>query len=82
MPFRKVPETEGELPRKVCRHPEHEPPTMRVLEPGAYEWTCPACGAVRTVRVPRGPSWCGAEGGAEAVQAIYVGPHAAGKCDR
>jgi len=28
----------------MCRHPEHNPPTMIVLEPGLYEHTCPACG--------------------------------------
>jgi hypothetical protein len=27
-----------------CRHPEHNPPTRIVLEPGTYEHTCPGCG--------------------------------------
>ncbi len=54
MPFRKIDEPlNGSWDMKpACTHSEHEPPTMRVLEPGTYEWSCPACGAVRTVRVP------------------------------
>ena len=28
----------------ACRHPEHNPPTHIVLEPGEYEHTCPGCG--------------------------------------
>jgi hypothetical protein len=27
-----------------CRHPAHNPPTMIVLPPGKYEYTCPGCG--------------------------------------
>lgn len=27
-----------------CMHPEHNPPTHIVLEPGHYEYTCPSCG--------------------------------------
>lgn len=26
-----------------CRHPEHDPPSMIVLDPGTYEHTCPGC---------------------------------------
>jgi hypothetical protein len=33
----------ADLP-KICRHPEHNPPTMIVLSPGVYEHTCPGCG--------------------------------------
>lgn len=29
---------------QVCQHPEHNPPTMMVFEPGEYEHTCPNCG--------------------------------------
>jgi len=59
MPFRKWSEDEEEASAEAwdsyCRHPEHEPPTMIVLQPGTYDWTCPGCGAVRTVRVPARP---------------------------
>lgn len=60
MPFRKLsePESPWAAPEDYCKHSEHEPPTMIVLGPGTYEWSCPACGAVRTVRVAR-PSWVG-----------------------
>jgi hypothetical protein len=34
----------GDLP-KICRHPEHHPPSMIVLPDGVYEYTCPGCGA-------------------------------------
>ena len=27
----------------LCQHPEHNPPTMILLEPGIYEHECPAC---------------------------------------
>lgn len=36
-----------------CSHPEHNPPSMRVFEPGVYEHTCPKCGAKKTFTVPR-----------------------------
>lgn len=34
----------ADLPKPPCRHPEHNPPSMIVLEPGVYEHICPACG--------------------------------------
>lgn len=40
MPTKKI----TALPKSdSCLHPEHEPPTMIVLEPGVYEHTCPGC---------------------------------------
>jgi len=30
---------------KPCRHPEHNPPNMRVYKPGTYEHECPKCGS-------------------------------------
>ena len=30
---------------KPCSHPEHNPPSHRVFEPGVYKHTCPGCGA-------------------------------------
>ena len=40
MPTKKI----ANLGRTVCKHPEHNPPRMRVFEPGLYEHECPACG--------------------------------------
>lgn len=37
--------------RKVCRHPEHDPPTMMVFSPGVWKHTCPACGRSTTFTV-------------------------------
>lgn len=39
-------------PQLPCLHPEHNPPTMIVLKPGTYEYTCPACGKKTTFTVP------------------------------
>lgn len=54
MPLRKLPDPEwwSETVREHCRHPEHRPPNMIVLEPGVYEHTCPACGATTQFVVP------------------------------
>lgn len=38
MPTRKI--RDAQIP---CRHPEHNPPNMRVYEPGSYEHECPSC---------------------------------------
>lgn len=35
-----------------CVHPQHRFPNMIVLEPGTWEYTCPACGGKTVVRVP------------------------------
>jgi hypothetical protein len=35
-----------------CIHPEHNPPTHIVLEPGLYEYECPGCGRKITFSVP------------------------------
>lgn len=40
----------GEVERP-CLHPEHNPPSMVVWEPGVYQHTCPACGAKITFTV-------------------------------
>lgn len=40
MPIYKI----GEV-KQPCLHPEHNPPTHIVLEPGIYEYVCPGCGA-------------------------------------
>lgn len=41
MPTQKI----GELPKFpfLCEDPDHNPPTMRVFEPGIWEHTCPTC---------------------------------------
>lgn len=41
MPTRKI---ANEPEDRVCGHPEHNPPKMRVFEPGKYEHECPGCG--------------------------------------
>lgn len=33
----------SDLP-EMCRHPEHNPPTHMVYEPGVWEHICPSCG--------------------------------------
>lgn len=30
--------------QEICISREHNPPTMIVLSPGTYEYTCPNCG--------------------------------------
>lgn len=40
---------------KVCRHPEHKPPSHIVLEPGCYEHECPWCGLKQIINVPMRP---------------------------
>lgn len=41
MPTRKI----ADLPKSLfCNDQDHEPPTMRVFEPGVYEHECPSCG--------------------------------------
>lgn len=65
MPTRKV--SDDKWPdEEVCQHPDHNPPAMRVFEPGTYEHQCSGCkrkftftvGAVRLstrqVKVKRG----------------------------
>jgi hypothetical protein len=43
----------ADLPaEKHCQHPEHSPPSMRVLEPGLYRHECPGCGKVMYFTVP------------------------------
>lgn len=55
MPFRKVPDPPpGHWGNQTepCLSPEHNPPSMIVLEHGRWEYTCPACGKVEiTLRV-------------------------------
>lgn len=45
----------GELPDRMCSHPEHQPPNMICLPDGVYRHTCPGCGVemVFTVANPR-----------------------------
>jgi hypothetical protein len=40
----------------ICRHPDHDPPTMIVLQPGIYEHKCPACGQKQIVVQPPKPT--------------------------
>ncbi len=53
MSLKKLPDDElWNNKQKQCRHPEHEPPSMRVYEPGTYEYTCPHCGKKTVFTVP------------------------------
>lgn len=63
MPTRKLPDTEIlPMPLPQCRHPDHDPPTHRVFEPGTYEHTCPACGRIVIFTVPPACATCGSLG--------------------
>lgn len=46
MPFIKHIPPKG---RPQCMSPEHNPPSMMVLEPGVHIWACPACNDTQTV---------------------------------
>lgn len=35
-----------------CISYEHDPPMHIVLQPGTYEYTCPACGRIQVFTVP------------------------------
>ncbi len=47
----------ADAPPEPCRHPEHKPPGMVVLDPGTYEHECPGCKAKQIIKIPRKP-WC------------------------
>jgi hypothetical protein len=38
--------------KKRCNNPEHNPPMFISLEPGTYEYICPACGHRQVFTVP------------------------------
>jgi len=44
MPLTKIDKLDEAIKKFRCKHPEHNPPGMIVLEPGLYEYECPACG--------------------------------------
>lgn len=48
MTIRKLAEPDLNRP-SPCQHPEHKPPSMLVLEPGAYEHECPGCHAKQII---------------------------------
>jgi len=39
--------------KKQCMSPEHNPPMHIVLQPGTYEYVCPACGNKIKFTVPQ-----------------------------
>ena len=39
-------------PVNPCTHPEHNPPSMMVFEPGTYEHECPSCHEKQVFEVP------------------------------
>ena len=49
--FRKI-DDGGKWVKSQCKNPEHRPPMHICLQPGTYEYTCPACGHVTNVHVP------------------------------
>jgi len=66
MPTERLPD-EPEDQRKYsmpigCAHPEHNPPSMMVFEPGRYRHTCPSCGRAIVFTVQR-PYWSAAPSG-------------------
>ena len=50
MSFKKLEETNWNT--KTCKHPEHNPPSHIVLDPGNYEYTCPACLKTTIITIP------------------------------
>ena len=46
----------GYTEEKICRNPEHNPPSMVVLPEGHYEHTCPSCGNVQNFTVGPKPT--------------------------
>jgi hypothetical protein len=53
MPLRKIDDNSWiNVKDGGCRHPEHNPPTHIYLEPGTYEYICPACGHKQVFSVP------------------------------
>ena len=53
MPLRKIEDNQCDKYKELCQHPEHNPPSHMVLEPGTYEYTCPACHNIVIFTVPR-----------------------------
>lgn len=54
MPFRPLTSEEEERWGKVlCKHQEHNPPSLINLPPGVHIWVCPACGAETKVVVDK-----------------------------
>jgi len=46
----------GDVPeKKVCNHPEHNPPMHWSPPPGTYEYVCPSCGNKKTIHI--GPAF-------------------------
>jgi len=59
MPTRKIRDLPLEhwyTPWPPCQHPEHNPPSHMVFEPGVYEHTCPGCG--RQLEFVVHGTWC------------------------
>jgi len=56
MPTRRLDEPRSPLTSEwdngPCTHPEHNPPSHMVFQPGRYEHTCPSCGKKTVFTVP------------------------------
>lgn len=75
MPTRKISDIE-EHPHVMCRHPEHNPPSMMVFKPGVYEHECPACKRTVQFTVHANHMWRGTEdvfSGRQEVHYVDVG---------
>lgn len=52
MPTRRLPDKDNKHNKKLCMHPDHNPPLHMVFQPGDYEHTCPSCGGKIIFTVP------------------------------
>jgi hypothetical protein len=55
MPFRPLTPEEQKtwVNERPCMHPEHNPPSHIVLQPGLHVWVCPGCGQETSIAVPQ-----------------------------
>ena len=51
--FRRIADEDVKEQAEACPSPEHYPPTEIGLGPGTYEYTCPECGHVTIVKIPK-----------------------------
>ena len=49
MPLKKIEDIHDD---GKCHDPEHDIPSLLMLLPGKYEWSCPKCGEVKIFTIP------------------------------